>query len=468
MNVDFLRVHFLAHRFKHPEAFSQDELTAIALDALQIMDTYQALHPAYAGFQAQLARAGRAEVGKFLDEWAKSVELNAPKSSYLVELDDGASTDKQHAVDEFKQVFAVLIIQCDFRMVQFYLGKLDNIAQFPAQVTSHQAFAENRYYEHLFYQLVALIFGRVWFEEANTPKKENEETFEGPTGPRNIASIEKRNHNYHTRCSFLFKALDEKPEAVRNQVEPEIQYHLLLQWLSALVKFTQGKLQAFIEEFDRLYEHIQVLESLGLVSEVLVMYAVASIATRPFNQLNMNLNEALVDSYTSDLGSLEEGIFEVLTLLSNGEFHAAKSALANPQALQKLFASLGFALPDEKAVFFERLTRLIDQKAFLLILSLTKRILREKLLGLLGYFPRDSATYDEVSNKLLLLISVLNLGESKVVYESASDLFCYKPSLESERHDDLQSSVEELTHDVRAEASASMLKSLLMKKHFDA
>lgn len=68
-----------------------------------------------------------------------------PKHVFLVEVDEAASTDKQKVVDEFKQILAVLVIQCDFRMVQFYLGKLENIAQFPGQVTSLQGFTENRF-----------------------------------------------------------------------------------------------------------------------------------------------------------------------------------------------------------------------------------------------------------------------------------------------------------------------------------
>lgn len=464
MDAGFLKVHFLALKFSLPEAFSHEELSAIALEALQIMDHYQALHPMYTSFQEYVR--DRPEAAQFTSDWARKIEGNHPNTSFLVEVDEAASTDKQKVVDEFKQILAVLVIQCDFRMVQFYLGKLENIVQFPGQVTSLQGFTENRFFEHLFYQTVALIFGHWWFELAKKVKHESDEPYSGPSGPRNIASIEKRTHTYHTRCSFLFKSLEDKPEAVVNSIQPELQYYNLVQWLCVLAKFTQGKFHLFIAEFDRLYGHILALECLDLESETLLMYAVASIATRPFKDLNFNLNEALVDAYTEKAGSLELRVFDVLTLLSNGEFHAAKVSLSDEELLKRLHACLGFALPEEKESFFERLCRLIDQKAFLLILSLTKRILREKLLAMLGYAP-GSAIYDDVSNKLLLLVSVLSAGESNIVYESATDLFCYKLSPDADKID-LQTSVEELTHEVRAEASASMLKSLLMKKHFES
>lgn len=462
MDAEFLTVHFLALRLGQSAAFSQQELSEMALQALQVMDRYQALHPMYTSFQGCIA--GRPEAARFSADWVRKIEANHPNTSFLVEVDEAVSTDKQKVVDEFKQVFAVLVIQCDFRMVQFYLGKLENIAQFPGQVTSHQAFAENRFFEHLFYQTVALIFGHLWFEETNTLQQDTDEPYSGPSGPRNLASIELRCLNYHNRCLFLFKSLEDKPEAVVESVQPELQYYLLVQWLCALAKFTQGKLLAFIAEFDRLYEHILVLETLGLQSEAMVMYAVACIASKPFKELNFNLNEALVDAFTQLVGSLELGIFEVLILLANGEFHAAKVALGDQNLTNRLQACLGFALPEEKSSFFERLCRLIDQKAFLLILSLTKRVTRAKLLALLGYAP-GSADYDDASNKLLLLISVLSAGESKIVYESATDLFCYKPPTETGKLD-LQNSVNELSNEVRAEASASMLKSLLMRKHF--
>lgn len=467
MNVDFLKVHFLAHRFSHNEAYNEENLVAFAVEALNIMDRYKALHPSYPNFQAKLSETGHPEAARFLAEWAKKIESEAPKTSYLVELDEVQSTDKQQILDEFKQVFAVLVIQCDFRLVQFYLGKLDNIAIFPAQVTSAVAFSENRFFEHLFYQLVALIFGRIWFAESSTPKKDNEEPFGGPTGPRNVSSVEKKASNYHTRCGFLFRSLEDKPEADVDAMKPELEYHMLVQWLCALVKFTQGKFQAFSAEFDCLYEHISVLENLGVVSETMAMYAVTSIATKPFNQLSLNSNEALVDAYTSVSGTLEQDIFHVLSLLSNAEFAPAKAALFDQNLLRKLGASLAVFLPNSFEDFLTRLCCLIDQKAFLLILSITKRIRREKLLSMLGYSPQNQTEFEDVSNRLLLLIAVLSLGESSIVYETQSDLFCYRQPSEAERTEILQAKVDELTHDVRAEASAAMLKAILIKKHFD-
>lgn len=467
MDIDFLKVHFLAARFERPEAFSQSELTDIASKALHIMDIYQSLHPAYPLLQAQLKAACHPDAERFLSEWVRKVELNAPKTSYLVEMDDGLNSDKHKIVDEFKQVFAVLLIQCDFRMIQFYLAKLENIASFPLLVTNHEAFAENRYFEYLFYQLLAMIFGTRWFVESKSPRKETEESLDGPAEPRTIQSIDKKNGNYYTRHAFLFKSLDEKPEAVVKSLQPELDYYKLNKWLITLIKFTQGSFGAFVEEFERLQEHIQVLDSLGLVSEALCMYALASIATKPFNQLNMNLNEALVDAFTSDNGGLENEVYEVLRILASGEFHAAKQAILDPSLLDKLYAHIGFALPEDKDTFFERLCRLIDQKAFLLILSITKRILRQKILTMLGYSSENIAIYNDVSNKLLLLISALNLGESKIVYEDATDLFLHKPLSDAERQDMLQNGVSQLVGDVRAEASATMLKSVLIRKHYD-
>lgn len=352
MDIDFLKVHFLAARFERPEAFSQSELTDIASKALHIMDTYQALHPAYPLLQAQLKAACHPDAERFLSEWVRKVELNAPKTSYLVEMDDGLNSDKHKIVDELKQVFAVLLIQCDFRMIQFYLAKLENIASFPLLVTNHEAFAENRYFEYLFYQLLAMIFGTRWFVESKSPRKETEESLDGPAEPRTIQSIDKKNGNYYTRHAFLFKSLDEKPEAVVKSLQPELDYYKLNKWLITLIKFTQGSFGAFVEEFERLQEHIQVLDRLGLVSEALCMYALASIATKPFNQLNMNLNEALVDAFTSDNGGLENEVYEVLRILTSGEFHAAKQAILDSSLLDKLHAHIGFALPEDKDTFF--------------------------------------------------------------------------------------------------------------------
>lgn len=86
---------------------------------------------------------------------------------------------------------------------------------------------------------------------------------------------------------------------------------------------------------------------------------------------------------------------------------------------------------------------------------------------MLGYSSENIATYNDVSNKLLLLISALNLGESKIVYEDATDLFLHKPLSDAERQDMLQNGVSQLVGDVRAEASATMLKSVLIRKHYD-
>lgn len=433
------------HSIVHRAVYENDAV--LALEALEQMDTCRTLHPHY---KILLQLVGGNE--KYNSSWAARISQEAPRTKLLVEGNDNGDSDKEAVFEEFLLVFKYSLIGCDYQMAHFYISRLEAVAAFHSHVTTAEAFVANRYFEHLFYPLVTQLFS-LWFPRESAPASTSTKN---PSSP---AAIEKRAHSYFVRSAFL----QDQPG-----VEQEFRYYYLIKWVLAFLKFTNCNMLEYAADFEALQPHLLLLSDFGFFQQALVMYSVASIATKPFVALTLSGNESLVDLYTGgEEHTVEAEMFAAMGMLSRAEYGAAKLVFRNETILRGLQSYVGFALPHlsrkaPRVSFWNQLCGLVDQKAFLLILSFTQRILRQKLLQLLGYENASSQVRDQVSNNLVLVCSALALGEVGVSYDLQSDTFTRLELPDKEKT--LKRNVASLDHKVRANASSTMVNTLLMQR----
>lgn len=482
--AEFLKVHILVHEATHNN--SPDAARA----ALALMDTYHTLHPQYMALLANINDS------KFNHQWAMELEQQRPNTKDIMENSDSSSVDRETVFSQFKAGLHHAMILCDFHLAHFYLTRLEATAHFASHVTTLDAFNTNRYFEHLFYPLVTQLYGNMWFLNSSVSKDHSASYSTGSSsasgshaaaaaaataslllaqaatgGTRNPsppAAIEKKANAYFSRCQFLH------PQVLLE--DGDFRFYYLIKWTVAFMKFSQCRLLEYVSDFDTLQPHLSVLNDWGLFSQALLMYSVASIASKPFASLSLNSNEPLVDLFTvSDSEtSIDFNLLTCMSHLAETDYAAAKAILSDSQTILSLNGSISFALPKQQQTrsstnsnapleFWLALCLLIDQKAFLLIMSISEAIPRDKLLSLLGYRDCSPATADAVSNNLILVCSALCLGDLGVAYDVNSDMFTRRHVSPLEKIHRLQGSVDRLSRDVRAEASSAIISLLLMR-----
>lgn len=457
MTLDFLQVHTLAHKFSLA-ALSPEEKTSTAIKCLELMEKYRGLHPCHDHMISHLSNLPEGQ--KFNGSWAKNVQASQPTPQLLEGEEVRVHTDKEAVFSEFLTLFWSLFVQCDFLMMNWYINKIGMTVQFSSHATDHGDFVKNRHFEYLFYQMVGLLYGLFWL--AGNSVLEYSFGQPAPTNTRNLAQIEKRTDHYHTRSMYLLKSLQEKHPEIIDGVEREFTYYHMVKWLGTMVKFKENKFVEFVREFDLLHDHFCVVQELGMELEMLLMYAIGCIATKPFKSLAFTEKSThFVDCQANCR------LYEVLSELSNANFASAKRLLTSSELVQCLDAQIGYAVPKKNSgQFWKYLTGIIDQKAFLLVLSLTKRIGREKLIAKLGYVQLSQKETNDVSDRLILLVSVLNLGEANVGYDFAEDVF-YRDAVDNEKKKfQLAEEIQEMDHLIRAEAAANIMRSMLVEKYF--
>lgn len=462
MDLDYLSIHSLAHKFSHASVFSRGKKAAFALRALGLMEKYGALHPKYLDFICLIQQLELPQASQFDNSWVEKLKECQDEPEFL-EDEHLAAANKEDALDYFVPRFQKLFIRCDFQLLNYHANRIMRYVLFAAASTDHELFVRNRRFEMLFYQIATTLYGELWFSSLNSlaersPIRE---------APWSRAHTEKKCDQYYSRSQYLFKSLDEKTPEVIESVKREFKFYHLLKWACAMAKFKENRLLEYVADFDALFGHISVLDEIGCLQEALCMYGAASICSRPFKELSFKEREDLVDLYTR-LDTPSCRLYSLLSVLSEADFVEAKKISASRSLAPYLDAHFSYVFP-RKSVgsFWKFLSVIIDFKGFLLIMSLTKKIPRDKLLRKLGYSP-DSPQQDifDVSNRLLMLISLLGLGEINLAYDDDGDYFYHFPVSDGEKVQRLTETVDELDHLIRAEASAQLVRSMLVQKYF--
>lgn len=453
-DLSFLAVHALAH--KHAHGFSSAEKTQFALQAVRIMAANSAVHPKYPQLVKSLPSDEAAQYGV---NWARAT-ARAPQNT----LDDDQLTQlaKADVLAQFVPLYKRLFVLADFHMLNYHTNRTLRSILLAPQAADHALFVQNRCFEMLFYQVAAALYGQLWFPSylrlADSSRL-----------PETLASrkwLEKRLETYYTRSQYLFKSLRDKPDAVVAAVQHEFDYYYLAKWTLAMYKFKENRFLEFAADFEALKDHLALLDKIGLQQEVLIMYAAASVCTKPFKELTFRSSEDMVELYTCE-DSISSDVYRLLCVLLDAQFAQARTLLTL-DLVQQVDAHMAYALPGKSAgTFWDYLSVIIELKVFLLIISISRRIPRAKMLAQMGYgADATQQQIDDVSSRLLTLISVLDLGERGISYDETGDFYYHYDVGDGVQVQKLHEKVGELDHLLRAEASAQLLRTMLVEKYF--
>ncbi|GEQ67211.1 hypothetical protein JCM33374_g875 [Metschnikowia sp. JCM 33374] len=460
-SLDFVHIHALAHQFSSSD--DQEHKLSVALSALEIMDRFSTLHPYYEQYYSMLNAQNHPATQKYGGSWASGIEALGTQELFMGDEFLGQA-EKTGLFEKFVPQFCRLFIAGDFANLQNLLNKVSLSVSFLNQCTDIVMFYENRYFEFLFYQIVAVVYGSLWFPSLSK-SDEVSPTNDDATPTLKWAQIEKKCDSYHKKSANSLEKLGEMYPDVVEKVNAELTYYTLVKWYSAFAKFKESRFTEFCASFDAIQSKIHTLKSVHLETEAIICYGVACIATNPFKELDFCSNEKMLDLYTSST-SIEASLYEVMKHLSTAHFAKVKE-LWHPSFLARLDSAIGYAIPAKtKGTFWEYLLSVIDLKAFLLIISISECISRDKILDKLGYNGASDQVRAAVSNSMVVVLSVLNLSEINIFYHETEDVFYNLPLDKATQELMLSDKLEDLDHAANADAAAAHMKALLVRKYF--
>lgn len=453
---DFLQVFSLVHKFSYARVFNNVERADIALKALTLMERFGAVHPIAEQMVDVLQESGLQTKTKFNSEWLTRAKDIVKVPEYLYELALTDAPEKSVLFEEFVPLCQQRFIAGDFKMLSYYVTRMSRMAQFMNHSTSAEQFGANRYFEFLLYQLICTLYGLIWelpsFSSTSASSEVNAE--------EKLLLLDKRISLYHSRSVHLLKSLPEQPLHVVSKVEFEFGCYKIAKFLLATAKFKMNQFVAFADEFDLLYTSFDTVEFLNLQRELLLMYSVACMASKPFKELTFNANESIVELFTNT-SDLVSTFYDIMYGLSKAEFAQVKS-LMSKQVVEAADAEISYLLPQKDEGFWGYLVDLLDLKVFLLIMSITRRIPRTTMVRRLGYIECSQKQCSRVSDKLLVLMSVLQLGQVNITFDRENDEFCHDPLNDDTRLQHVVQQIDQMDHSTRAEAAGQLLKAKLV------
>lgn len=468
----YLRIHQLAHRFSASSVFTSSERIEYALEILKTMDAHRVLHPSYPQILLFLKEVSPTNneaavlLNKYGLEWAAVVKDREIASQ--LESGEGIAEDqdKEHAFASFLPKFRLLFVLADFRDLFYHVNRLSLAVEFRIHCTDHEQLIANRYFELIFYQLVAIVYGQLWFSEYSI-LGEAPSSSASSSNAKSWQQLENNAKNYHLKAQFLMKSIKDKRQELVDGVNGELDFYYLIRWLCALAKFKENKFNDFVQEFHLLEDHMSALDVLGLSKETVLMYQLATVATENFCDLVSRDSESLMELY-SGTTPVETEMFLYLCKLLDADFAGAKQVYDSNLTLL-LDAHIGYAIPQKlKGTFWQFLNVTVDLKVFLLIMSCALLIPREKLLDKMGYKGALDVVKDNVTAGILILIAVLSLGKANVTFNPTEDAFSREPLSENEKLRQLTDEIDELDHSIAADAAAQLVKTRLVEKLFNA
>lgn len=454
--LDFFRIHDYVDQFSGLYSYLQDERLNLALSALQIMHKYQALHPKASELTNFLADVKAPESEKFSPKWISEVLSQVSVLEFMLEGGIQKSPGKEKVLNEFVTLYRQKFIEGDFKTIAQYVARVKSMLSFLSSEAALNC-AENRFLEFTFYQVASIVYGLVWGLNCLALKYSGSDRGAYPK----LASLEKKSAQYSGKM-FKLSKLQTEEKGAGNGGKRELDFHSMTLWLVLMTVFKKGEFLAFVAGFDELLPKFHTLSYLDLQSDALAMYELASLACKPFKELSFRQNEPLVELY-AELTGVEGLLYNSMIAMSNARFSDAKSLLSG-ELQARISAALGTKLPKSRESFWRDFTEILDLKVFLLIMSLTRCIPRAKLALKLGYTDLSPENYAQVSNRLIVLLSVLQLGRINITYDEQNDLFVREELDDQAREKHLAHELEQMSHTVRAESAAQLLRGMLIER----
>ncbi|EGW31653.1 uncharacterized protein SPAPADRAFT_56457 [Spathaspora passalidarum NRRL Y-27907] len=494
-DIGFLDVNQLASTFTKFNSFQnknahQQERTVIALRALELMDTYQAIHPCGHDMISHLKYFG--VKSKYSAVWAREVErqseevltVGKDKSSNIhKESVDSMNPEECHELFDFiKKCVIILLIERKYSEAHYFLNSYATVVQFSTQPKSADELKNNRYVEYLFLQYSANVFQTIWFPVDEQTGNSSLDKVISSSSFKPLETIYKKISTYYSKNEAVFSTRQNEGNY------DELHYYWMIKMLYMAMLFKQFKFIEFYDEFYSLFlnyeSKIQVsgLNPLQflikgdsiLKSNLLLMFGIVSIFLKPACSLSFMNDDIIIDLFNENESSLEFLFYnQVLIPLSRRDLFTVQTTLHDQLFLDRLYAYLENSLPTGAAskyspthTFIEYMWKIIDFKNFLVIMSVTKQITRTRVIELLGYDLADSEVVNQVSNNLIVLISALGLGNGGIQYLASSELFIHTSPNKTAESVELQEDIEELNNEVKGMTLSSMMTSILIEKFF--
>ena len=477
------------------------------------MDKYQALHPFhtylidYLNSQHIPHNYDSQWITK-LESNSQSIQSQAQKKCQQLVVEETEGLDPANCIDFFKitrQAVIVSLIQTKYQDAIQLLNNYATVVQFSTQPSTCEALTNNRYVEFLFLQYVVNVFHLIWFPlDDNKFNTSSSGVYIKDTGAagdnklllssnsfKPIDTIFKKVSIYYTKNEIIFSKLEEDPHSNMD----ELHYYWIIRFLNLCMLFKQFKFMEFYQEFTSLFinyhHHHHLHTSSGLTplkylitdtsilkSNILTMFAIVSIFLKPFYTLSLidicPDADLIIDLFNENEVSLEYKIYnQVLIPLSNRETEKVYFELNKNQSLiETLVAYLEYNLPVSVSrfssfSFIEYMKSIIDFKNFMVIISSTKEIPITRVCSLLGYDSSDGEIVAQITNNLICCISALGLNKSGITYIASQGVFIHSEPDQELPTLELQDKIEELNHDLKGNAMASIMKNILVEKFFN-
>lgn len=516
-SLSWLKIARLVHTIS-TTVLSPERLISLSKETLALMDTYKALHPYHTNLIRTLDTHNvphTYDVDWIVAITRSSETLTEDFKNNLKELEanEYEPVKPSTTFSQVKNVFISLFVKGDYQGCVYFLEYYSSVVQFLLQPNDKAQLAQNHYLEFLFFQYVLKVYDTLWFPPKSPATPSNDDKDElrlfqrkvdlGGAQPqqqndgskvfRGFDGIFKKATFYYTKNETLFNIAESE-----DPYFAELRYYGLLKWMKTLLLVKQNKLSDFLADFSALVvsdmssetpgEKLKLLvEDFDFKSETLLLVAIASILYRPFRELSFinnhkqkneaqkeQINNILVDFFLGyPEGSVESAVYELLLGLSTLKFHASKKLLSNDEFILGLRGLVGYLIPtlnnpnSQENEFFKFLLLTVDLKNFLLILSITRRISRQKVLHKLGYDEdTDARDLASISCKLILLISVLKLGELNIGYNVKEDFFYNYGPDERAKEGRLNMEIEAVKRNLESEAVANLMKGVLVERLF--
>lgn len=467
-SLSFLPIHALAYKLSTGSVFSRSEKCQFALDSLNIMDLQQALHPTYTYiYKCLLESCDDNLLPKEYDSsWSAAIRDKQIASQIEGDTSKAEPQDKQAILALFIPKFQQLFVQAEFQDLIYSVNRVGLLVEFKAYCTDHDQLIENRYFEFLFYHLVAIVYGQYWFSNYSVLEEAVILT-NGSTGTKSWQQLEKSAWTYYNKTQFLFKTVADKRTEVVEGVNKEFDYFLLIRWLCTFVRFKENLFVAFVKDFEGLLEHFDLLDKISMRKEATLMYEIATVATKSFCDLVSYESESLSDIYAGST-LVEQKVYSLLCKLAEADFVGAKEAFGL-QFTELLDAHISYALPRKLAgTFWKYLSVIVDLKVFLLVMSCALVIPRKKMLDKMGYATSTEAQKQEVSTKLIMMMSGLSLGHQNITFDHEKDVFLKGPISDEVKKSHLMEELDDLDHTLEAESVAQLIKTRLVERIFSS
>ncbi|CUM67688.1 uncharacterized protein PRCAT00005390001 [Priceomyces carsonii] len=492
LDLGFIQVNQLCYRFITLSQSSLDDnderyLINLATECLDLMDHYNALHPSYKVLVTFLESKS---IKKYNSEWIKKVQevsddIFLKGKQCLVDLEssiDLSNITTLEVLQKVKSTLISLIIQTQYQDALQILSDISSLLQFTSQPSDYQAVQNNAFIEYYFYQYITKLFSSAWSPD----EQDKLENFQRPGSAyfefgntRSQASSFKMLRDIVNRVSFYYNKNEFFLTSEGSSAPTtELKYYWIISWFHSTIAFKGGKFVDYVNDIDTILAtpSINGLTPLTVLSElpvlksnILVLLEISMICTRPFKALSLaeEKYDNVLGLLESTEGSLENQIYlDILLPLAETKYKNAKILFSDEMFIKMFEGSIGYIVPlsvfKGSGSFLDYIRSIIDFKSFLVIISVSKRIQRTKLLKILGYENDDNNS--QTFQKLLILIAALNLGELGIGFDYQGDYFYNYESNLTEKA--LFEKLHNLSNNLEAESIANIMKGVLLEKFF--